>query len=167
MGSESGGQDSAGSYSLLKIPKRCIARESPNPFAFVSFRPVTLGCLGHVTRIPIWVVYVTSFPRIWGDLCCKGILVIRVKELGTQWVKMALSSCPSVGSSMGGPNDGDTSTGPFASGLCRMYKRQCRPGVSIWWLNEFAARWISENPGLHEGCDEETQQLVLPGKYVG
>ena len=87
------------------------------------------------------------------------------KELGARGGAIPPSGCPFMGTSMGRATPGDPLPSPSVSDLCRMYKGQRRLGISVWWLKELAARWIWENCGLHEGCDEETQQLFLPGKY--
>jgi hypothetical protein len=53
VGSKGGDRILKGPFALLMMPKRYITRGNPNPFSFAFFRPVTLGCLGRVTRIPI------------------------------------------------------------------------------------------------------------------
>lgn len=73
-----------------------------------------------------------------------------------------LSKWPVLPLSPGSEGSCTTRT-PWISGV---YKEQGRLGVPVWWLRKLEKGRISENSGLHEGCDDETQQLFIPGKCV-
>ena len=167
MGMRSGDDDPEGSCSWLMMPKRHTARGSPKLFKNLWFLQ---ACDPGLSRTCDQNIYLSGLCYLFRQNLRGPVLQghpgYQGKERGIRWVKIPPSGCPYMGTGMGRPTLRDPLPSPSVSGLCRMYKGQRRLGISVWWLKELAARWISENSGLHEGCDEETQQLFLPGKYI-